>query len=140
MVQARDELEALFDIGSDAAMEEDEEDEETSSSIRDDLGVGSRRPGEDDSERSRSGIDRPIASAGPLSTLSGIEGSRTGPVCNPWMPTPRRSNLASAVPLRRVRIRRLPVEAECPNGRHSVKAGVLSLKTSTALATVSAFA
>ncbi|GMF68813.1 unnamed protein product [Phytophthora fragariaefolia] len=38
-------------------------------------------------------------------------------------------------------IRRLPVEAECPNGRHSVKAGVPLLKTSTKtpLATVSGF-
>ncbi|GMF41706.1 unnamed protein product [Phytophthora fragariaefolia] len=39
-------------------------------------------------------------------------------------------------------IRRLPVEAECPNDRHSVKAGELSLTTSTAtrLVNVSAFA
>ncbi|GMF63453.1 unnamed protein product [Phytophthora fragariaefolia] len=45
MVLARDELEALFDAGSDADMEDGEEkDEETSSSTRVDPSVGSRRP------------------------------------------------------------------------------------------------
>ncbi|GMF41497.1 unnamed protein product [Phytophthora fragariaefolia] len=47
---ARDELEALFDVGSDADMEDGEEDEEASSSRRDDPSVGSRRPREDDSD------------------------------------------------------------------------------------------
>ncbi|GMF55393.1 unnamed protein product [Phytophthora fragariaefolia] len=75
-------------------------DEETSSSRRDDPGVGSRRPREDDSDtssskRSRSGSDRPLTDAGPLSstrsggdsTPSGVETSRTAPVRDPWMPT-----------------------------------------------------
>ncbi|GMF33902.1 unnamed protein product [Phytophthora fragariaefolia] len=100
-VFARDELEALFDVGSDADMEDGEEDEETSSSRRDDPSLGSRRPREDDSDasssrRSRSGNDRPLADAGPLSSLrsggdstpSGVETSRTGAVCDPWIPTP----------------------------------------------------
>ncbi|GMF56453.1 unnamed protein product [Phytophthora fragariaefolia] len=70
---ARDELETLFDVGSDADMEDGEEDEEISSSRRDDPSVGSRRPREDDSnasssKRSRSGSDRPLADAGPLSS------------------------------------------------------------------------
>ncbi|GMF58299.1 unnamed protein product [Phytophthora fragariaefolia] len=95
---ARDELQALFDVGSDADMEEDEV---SSSSRRDDPGVGSRRPREDDSDassskRSHSGSDRPLANAGPLSSLrgggdstpSGVETSRTAPVSDPWMPTP----------------------------------------------------
>ncbi|GMF71092.1 unnamed protein product [Phytophthora fragariaefolia] len=73
MVLARDELEALFDVGSDADMEDGEEDEVTSSSRHDDPSVGSRRPREDDSDassskRSRSGSDRPLAGAGPLSS------------------------------------------------------------------------
>ncbi|GMF16015.1 unnamed protein product [Phytophthora fragariaefolia] len=61
MVPARDELEALFDVGSDADIEdEEEEDIGTSSSTRVDPSVGSRRPREDDSDassskRSRSG-------------------------------------------------------------------------------------
>ncbi|GMF57807.1 unnamed protein product [Phytophthora fragariaefolia] len=102
MVLARDELEALFDVGSDADMEDrEEEDEGTSSSARVDLSVGSRRPREDDSEassskRSRGGSDRPLADAGPLSsprsggdsTSSNTVVSRTGPVRDPWMPTP----------------------------------------------------
>ncbi|GMF45536.1 unnamed protein product [Phytophthora fragariaefolia] len=72
-VYARDELEALFDVGSDADMEDGEEDEEISSSRRDDPIVGSCRPREDDSgasssKRSRSGSDRPLADAGPLSS------------------------------------------------------------------------
>ncbi|GMF25860.1 unnamed protein product [Phytophthora fragariaefolia] len=99
---ARDELEALFDVGSDADMEdEEEEDEGTSSSPRVDPSVGSRRPREDDSDvlsskRSHSGSDRPLADAGPLSsprsgrdsTSSGTVVSRTGPVRDPWIPTP----------------------------------------------------
>ncbi|GMF54457.1 unnamed protein product [Phytophthora fragariaefolia] len=66
---ARDELEALFDIDSDADMEDgEEEDEGTLSSTRVDSSVGSRRPREDDSDassskRSRSGSDRPLADA-----------------------------------------------------------------------------
>ncbi|GMF36229.1 unnamed protein product [Phytophthora fragariaefolia] len=101
-VYACDELEALFDAGSDADMEDGgEEDEGTSSSTRVDPSVGSRRPGEDvsdasSSKRSRSGSDRPLADAGPLasprsggdSTSSGTVVSRTGPVHDPWMPTP----------------------------------------------------
>ncbi|GMF46263.1 unnamed protein product [Phytophthora fragariaefolia] len=99
---ARDELEALFDVGSDADMEDgEEEDEGTSSSTRVDPSVGSRRPRGDDSDasgskRSRSGSDRPLANAGPLSsprsggdsTPSGVVASRTGPVRDPWMPSP----------------------------------------------------
>ncbi|GMF14888.1 unnamed protein product [Phytophthora fragariaefolia] len=100
-VFARDELEALFDVGSDADMEDGEEDGETSSSRRDDPSVRSRRPREDDtnasrSKHSRSGSDRPLADAGPLSsprsggasTPSGVETSRTGAMRGPWMPTP----------------------------------------------------
>ncbi|GMF62236.1 unnamed protein product [Phytophthora fragariaefolia] len=74
MVLARDELEALFDVGSDADMEDgEEEDEGTSSSTRVDPSVGSRRPREDGSDasslkRSRSGSNRPLADAGPLSS------------------------------------------------------------------------
>ncbi|GMF52957.1 unnamed protein product [Phytophthora fragariaefolia] len=74
MVLARDELEALFDVGSDADMEDgEEEDEVPSSSTRVDPNVGSCRPREDDSDasgsmRSRSGSDRPLADAGPLSS------------------------------------------------------------------------
>ncbi|GMF23428.1 unnamed protein product [Phytophthora fragariaefolia] len=98
---ARDELEALVDVGSNAAMEDDEEDKEASSSRRDDPSVGSRRPREDasdasSSKRSRSGSDRQLADAGPLSsprsggdsTSSNTVVLRTGPVCDPWMPTP----------------------------------------------------
>ncbi|GMF19415.1 unnamed protein product [Phytophthora fragariaefolia] len=197
---ARDELEALFDVGSDAEMEnEEEEDEGTSSSTRVDTSVGSRRPREDDSDassskRSHSGSDRPLADAGPLSsprsggdsTSSSTVVSRTGPVRDHWSSArplvqcattgcrlQARSNIASAVLLRRVSkhctravasqmmmslrsstlirrrikcafttmdsfvssdgagIRKLPVEAECRNGRHAVKAGVPLLKTST---------
>ncbi|GMF58304.1 unnamed protein product [Phytophthora fragariaefolia] len=160
MVLARDELKALFDLGRDADMEDgEEEDEGTSSSTRVDPSVGSRRPREDDSDasgskRSRSGSDRPLA-AGPLSsprsggdsTSSNTVVSRTGSVLEPWMPTPSeiQSRFGSTAPPSHsdgTGIRRLPVEAECPNGRHSVKAGVPLLKTSTKtpLATVSAFA
>ncbi|GMF64103.1 unnamed protein product [Phytophthora fragariaefolia] len=97
----RDELEALFDVGSDADMEDGEEDEEASSSRRDDPSVGSHRPREDDSDassskRSRSGSVRPLADAGPLSsprsgsnsTQSGVAASRTAPVRDTWMPSP----------------------------------------------------
>ncbi|GMF50535.1 unnamed protein product [Phytophthora fragariaefolia] len=100
-VFARDEFEALFDVGSDADMEDDEEDEAISSSRRDDPRVGSRRPREDGSDalsskRSHSGSDRPLADTGPLSsprsggdsTPSGIETSHTAPVRDSWMPTP----------------------------------------------------
>ncbi|GMF58693.1 unnamed protein product [Phytophthora fragariaefolia] len=197
MVLARDELEALFDVGSDADMEDGEEEDEGTSSSSVDPSVGSRRPCEDDSDascskRSRSGRYRPLADAGPLSSpRSGGDStspntvvSRTGPVRDPWMPTPSeiQSRFGSTAPPSqyalysrsgindddatkgldfdpaRIKdaittsdsfmssdgtgIRRLPVEAECPNGRHSVKAGVPLLKTSTKtpLATVSAFA
>ncbi|GMF56854.1 unnamed protein product [Phytophthora fragariaefolia] len=53
-VFARDELEVLFSADSDADMEDGEEIEETSSSRRDDPGVGSRRLREDDSDASSS--------------------------------------------------------------------------------------
>ncbi|GMF47887.1 unnamed protein product [Phytophthora fragariaefolia] len=64
-VFACDELEALFDVGSNADMEGCDEDGETSFSRRDDPSVGSRRHREDDSDasgskRSRSGSDRPL--------------------------------------------------------------------------------
>ncbi|GMF82271.1 unnamed protein product [Phytophthora fragariaefolia] len=102
MVLARDELKALFDVGSDAGMEDgEEEDEVPSSSTRVDPSVGPRRPREDDSDASswkgsRSGSDRPVADAGPLSsprsggdsTSSNTVAPRTGPVRDPWMPTP----------------------------------------------------
>ncbi|GMF61033.1 unnamed protein product [Phytophthora fragariaefolia] len=79
----------------------EEEDEGTSSSTRVDPSVGSRPPREDDSDassskRSRSGSDRPLADAGPLSsprsggdsTSSNTVVSCSGPVRDPWMPTP----------------------------------------------------
>ncbi|GMF64210.1 unnamed protein product [Phytophthora fragariaefolia] len=79
----------------------EEKDEVPSSSTRVNPSVGSRRPREDDSDasgskRSRSGSDRPLADAGPLSsprsggdfTSSNTVVSRTGPVRDPWMPTP----------------------------------------------------
>ncbi|GMF48410.1 unnamed protein product [Phytophthora fragariaefolia] len=100
-VFARDELEALFDVGSDDDMEDGEEDEEISSSRRDDPSVGSLRPRKDDSDassskRSHSGSDRPLADAGQLSsprsggysTPSVVVASRTAPVRDPWMPSP----------------------------------------------------
>ncbi|GMF62227.1 unnamed protein product [Phytophthora fragariaefolia] len=74
MVLARVELEALFDVGGDADMQDrEEEDEGISSSTRVDPSVGFRRPREDDSDassskRSRSCSDRPLADAGPLSS------------------------------------------------------------------------
>ncbi|GMF40549.1 unnamed protein product [Phytophthora fragariaefolia] len=59
---ARDELEALFDVGSDADMENEEEEDEGTSSL---------------------------THVGPSdSTSSGTVVSRTGPVRDPWMPTP----------------------------------------------------
>ncbi|GMF64412.1 unnamed protein product [Phytophthora fragariaefolia] len=161
MVLARDELEALFHVGITAGMEDgEEEDEGTSSSTRVDPSVGSRRPREVDSDassskRSRSGIERPLADAGPLSsprsggdsTSTNTVVSRTGPVRDPWMPTPSeiQSRFCSTAPPSHsdgTGIRRFPVEAECPNGRHSVKAGVPLLRNSTKipLATVSVFA
>ncbi|GMF92061.1 unnamed protein product [Phytophthora fragariaefolia] len=80
MVLARDELEALFDVGSDADMEDgEEEDEVPSSSTCVDPSVGSRRPHDDDSDASSSGGD---------STPSGVVASRTAPVHDPWMPSP----------------------------------------------------
>ncbi|GMF94990.1 unnamed protein product [Phytophthora fragariaefolia] len=79
----------------------EEEDEVPSSSTRVDPSVGSRRPREDDSDasgskRSRSGSDRPLADAGLSSsprsggdsTSSNTVVSRSGPVRDPWMPTP----------------------------------------------------
>ncbi|GMF62102.1 unnamed protein product [Phytophthora fragariaefolia] len=97
MVLARDELEGLFDVGSDADMKDGEEEAEgTPTSTRVDPSVRSRRPREDDSDassskRSRSGSDRPLADAGPLSsaqsggdsTSSKTVVSRTGPVRDP---------------------------------------------------------
>ncbi|GMF93002.1 unnamed protein product [Phytophthora fragariaefolia] len=80
---------------------ERKEDEVPSPSTRVDPSVGCHRPREDDSDasgskRSRSGSDRPLADAGPLSsprsgggsTSSNAVVSRTGPVRGPWMPTP----------------------------------------------------
>ncbi|GMF41454.1 unnamed protein product [Phytophthora fragariaefolia] len=88
-------------LGDDADMEGGEKDEEISSSRRDDPGVGSRRPRDDDSDTSSSKCsctrsDRPLADAGPLSspwsggdsTPFDVKASRTGPVRDPWMPTP----------------------------------------------------
>ncbi|GMF48976.1 unnamed protein product [Phytophthora fragariaefolia] len=111
---ARDELEALFDVGSDADMEDGEEEYEgTSSSTRADPSVGSRRPREDasdasSSKRLRSGSDRPLADAGPLSsprsggdsTSSGTVVSRTGPVRDPCrrIPSEIQSRFGSTAP------------------------------------------
>ncbi|GMF45645.1 unnamed protein product [Phytophthora fragariaefolia] len=87
MVLARDELEALFDVGSDADMDDgEEEDEGNSSSTRVDPSVESRRPREDDSDasgskRSRSGSDKPLANAGPLSTRSGGDSTSSNTLC-----------------------------------------------------------
>ncbi|GMF48843.1 unnamed protein product [Phytophthora fragariaefolia] len=157
MELARDELEAIFVVGSDADMEDgEEEDEGTSSSTHVDPSVGSRRPREaaSSSKLLRSGSDRPLVDAGPLpsprsggaATSSNTVVSRTGTVCDPWMPTPseiqsRFGSTAPPIHSDGTGIRRLPVGAECPNSRHSVKAGVPLLKplTKTTLATVSAF-
>ncbi|GMF60049.1 unnamed protein product [Phytophthora fragariaefolia] len=116
MMLARDELEALFDVDSDADMEDgEEEDEVPSSSTRVDPSVESRRPREDDSDassskRSRRGSGRPLADAGPLSSprsggdsiSSNTVVSRTGPVRDPWMPTPSeiQSRFGSTAPPR----------------------------------------
>ncbi|GMF24873.1 unnamed protein product [Phytophthora fragariaefolia] len=97
----------------------------------DEPGVKSRRPREDDldassSKRSRSDGDRPFADAGPLSspqsgrdaTPSSVEASRTGPVRDPWNTDFERDRIS----LRHsdgTGIRRIPVEAECPNDRQS---------------------
>ncbi|GMF51385.1 unnamed protein product [Phytophthora fragariaefolia] len=149
MVLARDELEALFDVGSDADMEDgEEEDEVPSPSTRVDPSVGSRRPREDDSgasgsKRSRSGSDRPLADAAKWRRLHFVQYC-----CVAHWSSARPMDADSKrdpISLRHsdgTGIRRLPVEVECPNGRHSVKAGVPLLKTSTTtpLATVSVFA
>ncbi|KAE8989508.1 hypothetical protein PR001_g21756 [Phytophthora rubi] len=97
-VYARDLLFQYIDVGSDVDMEEGEEEKEISSSVREGSNVGTRRPREDDSDassskRSRSGSDRPLADAGPLSTPRGGDDddstppaavtSRTNPVCDP---------------------------------------------------------
>ncbi|KAE9272892.1 hypothetical protein PR003_g30065, partial [Phytophthora rubi] len=80
-----------------------EEEKETSVSGRNESSVGTRRPREDDSDasgskRSRSGSDRPLADAEPLSSPRGGDDddstphtavtSRTNPVRDPWMPSP----------------------------------------------------
>ncbi|KAE9197414.1 hypothetical protein PF005_g16516 [Phytophthora fragariae] len=75
-VYARDLLFQYIDVGSDVDMEEGEEEKEISSSVREASNVGTRRPRKDDSDassskRSRSGSDRPLADAGPLSTPRG---------------------------------------------------------------------
>ncbi|KAE8887065.1 hypothetical protein PF005_g24426 [Phytophthora fragariae] len=89
--------ETLFEdlgVGSDVDMEEGEEAKESSSSRREELSVGTRRPREDDSDvssskRSRSSSDRPLADAGDDdSTPSAAVTSRTNPVRDPWMPSP----------------------------------------------------
>ncbi|KAE8883897.1 hypothetical protein PF002_g28324 [Phytophthora fragariae] len=96
--------ETLFDGLEDLDMEKGEEERDSSSSGRNEASVGTRRPREDDSDassskRSRSGSDRPLADAGALSTLRGGDEdgstpsaavtSRTNPVRDPWMPSPR---------------------------------------------------
>ncbi|KAE9278924.1 hypothetical protein PR003_g28379 [Phytophthora rubi] len=63
-------------VGGYVDMEEGEEERESSPSRRDEASVGTRRPREDDSDassskRSRSGSDRPLADAGPLSSPRG---------------------------------------------------------------------
>ncbi|GMF33419.1 unnamed protein product [Phytophthora fragariaefolia] len=159
------EYNAILHVGSDADMEDGEEDEETSSPRRDEPSVGSRRP------RAATTIDRSL-------TLDRCPTRRVEETplrlvlvrCALLQCATRgcrlqaRSNLASAVPLRRVSMhctravasktmmsvrsstlirrrikdaittsdsfmrsdgtgtRKLPVEAECPSGRHSVKA------------------
>ncbi|KAE8908939.1 hypothetical protein PF010_g30050 [Phytophthora fragariae] len=79
------------------------EEQDSSSSGRNEASVGTRRPREDDSDassskRSRNGSDRPLADAGALSTPRGggdddstpsaAVTSRTKPVRDPWMPSP----------------------------------------------------
>ncbi|GMF31105.1 unnamed protein product [Phytophthora fragariaefolia] len=109
-VFARDELEALFGVGSNADMEDGEEDEKASPRRRDDPSVGSRCPrlGRFELKASRSVSDRPLADAGPLSspqsgsnsTPSGVAASCTAPVRDPWMPSPSQiqSRFASTAP------------------------------------------
>ncbi|KAE9268968.1 hypothetical protein PR003_g31278 [Phytophthora rubi] len=110
--------ETLFDGIEDAVMEEGEEERESSSSGRDEATLGTRRPREGDSDASRSkssrsGSDRPLADAGPLSTPRGGDDddstpsaavtSRTNPVRDPWMSPPSeiRSRYGSTSPLGR---------------------------------------
>ncbi|KAE8962192.1 hypothetical protein PR002_g29677 [Phytophthora rubi] len=107
--------ETLFDGMDDLDMEEGEEEQDSSSSRRNEASVGTRRPREDDSDassskRSRSGSDRPLADAGALSTPRGggdddstpsaAVTSRTNPVRDPWMPSPR-SRYGSTSPVGR---------------------------------------
>ncbi|KAE9162626.1 hypothetical protein PF005_g30779 [Phytophthora fragariae] len=108
--------ETLFDGMEDLDMEEGEEEQDSSSSGRNEASVGTRRPREDDSDassskRSRSGSDRPLADAGALSTPRGGDDddstpsaavtSRTNPVRDPWMPSPSeiRSRYGNTSPL-----------------------------------------
>ncbi|KAE8892827.1 hypothetical protein PF003_g23066 [Phytophthora fragariae] len=108
--------ETLFDGMKDLDMEEGEEEQDSSSSGRNEASVGTRRPREDDSDassskRSRSGSDRPLADAGALSTPRGggdddstpsaAVTSRTKPVRDPWMPSPSeiRSRYGNTSPL-----------------------------------------
>ncbi|KAE8898592.1 hypothetical protein PF006_g32349 [Phytophthora fragariae] len=95
--------ETLFDGMEDLDMEKGEEEQDSSSSGRNEASVGTCRPREDDSDassskRSRSGSDRQLADAGALSTPRGggdddstpsaAVTSRTKPVRDPWMPSP----------------------------------------------------
>ncbi|KAE8985092.1 hypothetical protein PF011_g20520 [Phytophthora fragariae] len=99
-------------------MEEGEEERESSPSGRNESSVGTRRPREDDSDassskRSRSGSNRPLADAGPLSTPLGGDDddstppatvtSRTNLVRDPWMPSPSeiRSRFGNTTPVSR---------------------------------------
>ncbi|GMF60297.1 unnamed protein product [Phytophthora fragariaefolia] len=143
MVLARDELEALFDVGSDADIEDgEEEDEVPSSSTRVDPSVRSRRPREDDSDASGSKRSRwTVVQPAKWRRLHFVQYC-----CVAHWSSARPMDADSKrdpISLRHsdgTGTRKLPVEAECPSGRHSVKAGVLSLKTTTAtqLATTSA--
>nr|KAE8943820.1 hypothetical protein PF009_g6476 [Phytophthora fragariae] len=107
--------ETLFDGMEDLDMEEGEEEQDSSSSGRNDASVGTRRPRMDVSDASsskcsRSGSDRPLADAGALSTPRGggdddstpsaAVTSRTNPVRDPWMPSPSeiRSRYGSTTP------------------------------------------
>ncbi|KAE8992104.1 hypothetical protein PR001_g21037 [Phytophthora rubi] len=102
-IYARDLLPQDFDVGSDVDVEEGEEGKESSFSERNESSVGTRRSRKNDSDasrlkRSRSGSDRPLADAGPLSSPRGGDDddsipsatvtSRTNPVRDPWMPSP----------------------------------------------------
>ncbi|KAE8912964.1 hypothetical protein PF001_g26194 [Phytophthora fragariae] len=78
--------ETLFDGMEDLDMEEGEEEQDSSSSGRNEASVGTRRPCEDDSDassskRSRSGSDRPLADAGALSTPRGGRRRRLHSAC-----------------------------------------------------------